>query len=52
MSKEHNGSSWQINEEDARRLFTLTPDDLYFLRTIRVDFPTTLSCAGVAVGTR
>ena len=37
MAKERNGSSWQISEEDARRLFTLTPNDLYFLRTIRVD---------------
>ena len=37
MVKERNGSSWEINEEEARRLFTLTPDDLYFLRTIRVD---------------
>jgi hypothetical protein len=37
MAKERNGSSSEISEEDARRLFTLTPDDLYFLRTIRVD---------------
>jgi Domain of unknown function (DUF4158) len=37
MAHERNGSSWQISEEDARRLFTLTPNDLYFLRTIRVD---------------
>ncbi len=37
MSNERNGSSWEISEEEARRLFTLTPDDHYFLRTIRVD---------------
>ena len=37
MAKERTGSSSEISEEDARRLFTLTPDDLYFLRTIRVD---------------
>ena len=37
MAHERKGSSWEISEEDARRLFTLTPDDLYFLRTIRVD---------------
>ena len=37
MSNERNASSWEISEEEARRLFTLTPDDLYFLRTIRVD---------------
>ncbi len=37
MSNERNGSFWEISEEEVRRLFTLTPDDLYFLRTIRVD---------------
>jgi len=37
MAKEHTGSSWEISEEEARRLFTLSPDDLYFLHTIRVD---------------
>jgi TnpA family transposase len=37
MSKEHKALSWEGNDEEVRRLFTLTPDDLYFLRPLRVD---------------
>lgn len=37
MAKERTGPSWEIGEEEARRLFPLTPDDLYFFRTTRVE---------------
>jgi TnpA family transposase len=37
MSKDHKALSWEGNEEEVRRLFTLTPDDLYFLRPLRAD---------------
>ena len=29
--------TWEGNNEEVRRLFTLTPDDLYFLRPLRAD---------------
>jgi hypothetical protein len=38
MPKEHQGVEGRENAEEVRRLFTLTPDDLYFLRPIRADF--------------
>ena len=37
MSKERKILPWEDNDEEVRRLFTLTPDDLYFLRPLRVD---------------
>lgn len=37
MPKEHQGVEGRENAEEVRRLFTLTPDDLYFLRPIRAD---------------
>src|SRR5579864_8972342 len=37
MGSEHKALSWEGNDEEVRRLFTLTPDDLYFLRPLRVD---------------
>src|SRR5437660_4246735 len=36
MSQEHT-TAWEESDEEVRRLFTLTPDDLYFLRSLRVD---------------
>ncbi len=37
MSKERKALAWEAENEEVRRLFTLTPDDLYFLRPIRAD---------------
>ena len=37
MAKEQKVLSWEGNNEEVRRLFTLTPDDLYFLHPLRVD---------------
>jgi TnpA family transposase len=37
MSQEHTPIGWEESDEEVRRLFTLTPDDLYFLRPLRVD---------------
>ena len=37
MVKERQALTWEGNNEEVRRLFTLTPDDLYFLRPLRVD---------------
>ncbi len=37
MSKERQALTWEGNNEEVRRLFTLTPDDLYFLRPLRAD---------------
>jgi len=37
MSKERTTLAWEGENEEVRRLFTLTPDDLYFLRPIRAD---------------
>jgi TnpA family transposase len=37
MSKERTTLAWEAENEEVRRLFTLTPDDLYFLRPIRAD---------------
>ena len=37
MAKERKTEVWEGNDEEVRRLFTLTPDDLYFLRPLRVD---------------
>ena len=37
MAKEHKAGEGRENSEEVRRLFTLTPDDLYFLRPIRAD---------------
>jgi len=37
MTKEQHTFAWEADEEELRHLFTLTPDDLYFLRPIRVD---------------
>src|SRR5256714_2728464 len=37
MAKEHQALTWEDNNEEVRRLFTLTPDDLYFLHPLRVD---------------
>ncbi len=37
MSKERKSGGWEDNDEEVHRLFTLTPDDLYFLRPLRVD---------------
>jgi hypothetical protein len=37
MSKEGKALTWEDNNEEVRRLFTLTPDDLYFLRPLRTD---------------
>ncbi len=37
MSREHKALVWEEDSEEVRRLFTLTPDDLYFLRPIRAD---------------
>jgi len=37
MSREHKAGVWEENSEEVRRLFSLTPDDLYFLRPIRAD---------------
>ena len=37
MGSERKALSWEGNDEEVRRLFTLTPDDLYFLRPLRVD---------------
>jgi bifunctional DNase/RNase len=36
MPQEHT-ATWEESDEEVRRLFTLTPDDLYFLRSLRVD---------------
>lgn len=37
MSKERTTLAWEAENEEVRRLFTLTPDDLYFLRPIRAE---------------
>lgn len=37
MSQEQKPAAWEESDEEVRRLFTLTPDDLYFLRSLRVD---------------
>ena len=37
MAKEQKALTWEGNNEEVRRLFTLTPDDLYFLHPLRVD---------------
>ncbi len=37
MAKERKAAAWETNDEEVRRLFLLTPDDLYFLRAIRAD---------------
>jgi hypothetical protein len=37
MPKERKASAWESNDEEVRRLFLLTPDDLYFLRPVRAD---------------
>ncbi|MHB8597327.1 MAG: hypothetical protein ACYDER_11015 [Ktedonobacteraceae bacterium] len=37
MAKEQKVLTWEGNNEEVRRLFTLTPDDLYFLHPLRVD---------------
>ncbi len=37
MPKERKTLAWEAEDEEVRRLFTLTPDDLYFLRPIRAD---------------
>ena len=37
MAKARNAEVWENNDEEIRRLFTLTPDDLYFLQPLRVD---------------
>jgi adenosyl cobinamide kinase/adenosyl cobinamide phosphate guanylyltransferase len=37
MAKERQALTWEGNNEEVRRLFTLTPNDLYFLRPLRVD---------------
>src|SRR5690242_7246530 len=37
MPKERKPLAWEAEDEEVRRLFTLTPDDLYFLRPIRAD---------------
>jgi TnpA family transposase/adenosyl cobinamide kinase/adenosyl cobinamide phosphate guanylyltransferase len=37
MSKERKTAGGESTDEEVRRLFTLTPDDLYFLRPLRVD---------------
>lgn len=37
MAKERKAAAWETNDEEVRRLFLLTPDDLYFLRPIRAD---------------
>lgn len=36
MAKERKAAlTWEGNNEEIRRLFTLTPDDLYFLHPLR-----------------
>ena len=37
MAKARKTEVWEGNDEEIRRLFTLTPDDLYFLQPLRVD---------------
>jgi Domain of unknown function (DUF4158) len=37
MAKERKALTWEGNNEEIRRLFTLTPDDLYFLHPLRAD---------------
>ncbi len=37
MAKERKALTWEGNNEEVRRLFTLTPDDLYFLHPLRAD---------------
>jgi Domain of unknown function (DUF4158) len=37
MPKERTAARLEAEDEEVRRLFTLTPDDLYFLRPIRAD---------------
>src|SRR5262249_27794130 len=37
MSKDCTTPAWEAENEEVRRLFTLTPDDLYFLRPTRAD---------------
>lgn len=37
MPKERKAATWESNDEEVRRLFLLTPDDLYFLRPVRAD---------------
>ncbi len=37
MAKERKNGGGEENTEEVRRLFTLTPDDLYFLSPLRVD---------------
>src|SRR5436305_15343530 len=38
MAKERQTLTWEGNNEEVRRLFTLTPDDLYFLRLSNVNY--------------
>ena len=37
MPKGRKAATWESNDEEVRRLFLLTPDDLYFLRPVRSD---------------
>jgi len=37
MAKARKTEVWEGNDEEIRRLFTLTPDDLHFLQLLRVD---------------
>lgn len=37
MAKARSAEVGENNDEEIRRLFTLTPDDLYFLQSLRVD---------------
>jgi hypothetical protein len=37
MPKERKAAALESNDEEVRRLFLLTPDDLYFLRPVRAD---------------
>src|SRR5260221_5237213 len=37
MGKARKTEVWEGNDEEIRRLFTLTPDDLHFLQPLRVD---------------
>src|SRR6266699_3346211 len=37
MAKERKALTWEGNNEEVRRLFALTPDDLYFLHPLRAD---------------
>src|SRR5215831_21383871 len=37
MPKERKAARQEVENDEVRRLFTITPDDLYFLRPIRAD---------------